>query len=171
MLCQGAQRGDAELTPVFQLNEFGIRDFGLYAVNSLRLEKAYRSWGAELTNEVTLIDADMERFIRFGKGDFIGREATLGQRDRTLQLIYFSLDPGDSDVQGGEPIFAGGQCVGVTTSGGYGHYVRQSLGFGYVPPSVADSGTALTVELLGQRRRATVRKEPVHDPANARLRA
>ena len=151
--------------------ESGIRNFGLYAVNSLRLEKAYRSWGAELTNEVTLIDAAMERFIRFGKGDFVGREATLRQRDRTLQLIYFSLDPGDSDVQGGEPIFAGGQCVGVTTSGGYGHYVRQSLGFGYVPPSVADSGAALTVELLGQRRRATVLDEPVHDPANVRLRA
>ena len=71
----------------------GIRNFGLYAVNSLRLEKAYRSWGAELTNEVTMIDAAMERFIKFDKGDFIGREATLRQRDRTLQLIYFSLDP------------------------------------------------------------------------------
>ena len=151
--------------------EFGIRNFGLYAVNSLRLEKAYRSWGAELTNEVTMIDAAMERFIKFDKGDFTGREATLQQEDRTLQLIYFSLDPGDSDVQGGEPIFAGDRCVGVTTSGGYGHFVRQSLGFGYVPPSLAEPGTALTVELLGQRRQATVRKDPVHDPANLRLRA
>ena len=150
---------------------FGIRNFGLYAVNSLRLEKAYRSWGVELTNEVTMIDSSMERFIKFDKGDFIGREATLQQRDRTLQLIYFSLDPGDSDVQGGEPIFAGERCVGVTTSGGYGHFVRQSLGFGYVPPSLAEPGTALTVDVLGQRRRATVRKAPVHDPANVRLRA
>ena len=151
--------------------EFGIRNFGLYAVNSLRLEKAYRSWGAELTNEVTMIDAAMERFIKFDKGDFTGREATLQQEDRTLQLIYFSLDPGDSDVQGGEPIFAGERCVGVTTSGGYGHFVRQSLGFGYVPPSLAEPGTALTVDVLGQRRQATVRKDPVHDPANVRLRA
>ena len=151
--------------------EFGIRNFGLYAVNSLRLEKAYRGWGAELTNEVTMIDAAMERFIKFDKGDFIGREATLQQQDRTLQLIYFSLDPGDSDVQGGEPIFASDRCVGVTTSGGYGHFVRQSLGFGYVLPSLAEPGTALTVDVLGQRRHATVRKDPVHDPANVRLRA
>ena len=151
--------------------EFGIRNFGLYAVNSLRLEKAYRSWGVELTNEVTMIDAAMERFIKFDKGDFVGREATLGQRDRTLQLIYFALDDGDADVQGGEPIFDGERCVGVTTSGGYGHFVRQSLGFGYVPPSLAGPATALTVEVLGQRRRVTVLDEPVHDPANARLRA
>jgi len=151
--------------------EFGIRNFGLYAVNSMRLEKAYRSWGVELTNEVTMIDAAMERFIKFDKGDFIGREATLRQRDRTLQLIYFSLDPGDADVQGGEPIFVGEQCVGVTTSGGYGHFVRQSLGFGYVPPSLAGPDAGLTVDILGQLRRATVLDEPVYDPANARLRA
>ena len=151
--------------------DFGIRNFGLYAVNSLRLEKGYRSWGAELTNEVTMTDAAMERFIKFDKGDFVGREATLGQQDRTLQLIYFSLDPGEADLQGGEPIFAGEECVGVTTSGGYGHFVRQSLGFGYVPPAVADSGAELTVEVLGQRRRATLLDEPAHDPANERLRA
>ena len=151
--------------------EFGIRDFGLYAVNSLRLEKAYRGWGAELTNEVTLIDADMERFIKFDKGEFTGREATLGQRDRELQLIYFSLESGDADVQGGEPIFSGERCVGVTTSGGYGHNVRQSLGFGYVPPALAEPGTELTVEVLGQRRRTFLHKDPVYDPANERLRA
>ena len=154
--------------------EHGIRDFGLYAVNSLRLEKAYRSWGAELTNEVTLIDAAMERFIKFDKGDFVGREATLHsrqKRDRTLQLIYFSLDPGNADIQGGEPIFAGDRCVGVTTSGGYGHCVDRSLGFGYVPPALAGPGNSLTVEVLGQRRQATVREDPIYDPANRRLRA
>ncbi|MXY89991.1 MAG: FAD-dependent oxidoreductase [Gammaproteobacteria bacterium] len=151
--------------------EYGIRNFGLYAVNSLRLEKAYRGWGAELTNEVTLIDADMERFIKFDKGDFTGREATLNQGDRELQLIYFSLDSGDADVQGGEPIFTGESCVGVTTSGGYGHYVRQSLGFGYVPPALAEPGAALTVEVLGRRRQISLLAEPVHDPANERLRA
>ena len=151
--------------------EFSLRNFGLYAVNSLRLEKAYRGWGAELTNEITLADAAMKRFIRFDKGDFIGREATLEQTDRTWQLIYFSLDPGDADVQGGEPIYAGERCVGVTTSGGYGHFVQQSLGFGFVPPSLAGPGTALTVDVLGQRRQATVHRDPVYDPANHRLRA
>ena len=152
--------------------EHGIRNFGLYAVNSLRLEKAYRSWGAELTNEVTMFEAAMDRFIKLDKGDFIGREATLRslEGDRALQLVYFSLDAADADVQGGEPIFAGDRCVGVTTSGGYGHAVGQSLGFGYVPPSLAVPGNGLTVDVLGQRRQVTIHKDPVYDPANHRLR-
>ena len=149
---------------------FGIANFGLYALNSLRIEKAYRGWGAELTNEVTMIDADMERFIKFDKEDFTGKEATLKQQDRTMQLVYFEVDATDSDVRGGEPIFDGDTCVGVTTSGGYGHFVQKSLGFGYVAPALAKPGTQLGVDLLGERRQARVLKEPAYDPANERLR-
>ena len=61
---------------------FGMANFGLYAVNSLRMEKAYRGWGAELTNEVTMLDSRMERFIKFDKEDFVGKQATLEQRER-----------------------------------------------------------------------------------------
>ena len=149
---------------------FGMADFGLYAVNSLRLEKAYRGWGAELTNEVTMTDADMTRFLRLDKEDFTGKQATLAQRDRTLQLVYFDVDASDSDVRGGEPLYHGSECVGVTTSGGYGHYVRKSLGFGYVPPQLAAPGTNLDVTLLGERRRVTVLEQPAYDPDNERLR-
>jgi dimethylglycine dehydrogenase len=153
--------------------EYEIADFGLYAVNSLRIEKAYRGWGAELTNEVTMLDADMERFIKLDKDDFIGRDATLAERDakRALQLIYFEVDATDSDVRGGEPIFLGDDCVGVTTSGGYGHHVGKSLGFGYVGPELAAPGTELTVGLLDERCRAIVLADPAYDPANERLRA
>ena len=162
--------------------DFGLADFGLYAVNSLRLEKAYRGWGAELTNEVTMFDADMARFLRLDKGDFVGRQATLEQQQRTagdtgdglesvpFQLVYFEVDASDSDVRGGEPLYHGDECVGVTTSGGYGHYVRKSLGFGYVPPALAQPGAELGVDLLGERRPARVLKDPVYDPANERLR-
>jgi dimethylglycine dehydrogenase len=154
-------------------NAFGIADFGLYAVNSLRIEKGYRGWGAELTNEVTMIDADMQRFIKLDKDDFTGKDATLAQKDkdRTLQLIYFEVDATDSDVRGNEPIFSGAQCVGLTTSGGYGHFVKKSLGFGYVTPNLAKPGTELEIGLLDDRCKATVIKEPAHDPANERLRA
>ncbi len=164
---------------------FGMANFGLYAVNSLRLEKAYRGWGAELTNEVTLLDADMARFIKLDKEDFTGRQATLEQQQRiagdglksvpldrqaTLQLVYFEVDATDSDVRGGEPLFHGDTCAGVTTSGGYGHYVQKSLGFGYVSPQLTEPGTELDVDLLGQRCRATILQDPVYDPANERLR-
>ena len=177
---------------------FGLTDFGLYAVNSLRLEKGYRGWGAELTNEVTMIDADMARFLRLDKDDFTGKRATLEQQARIagdtgdgsgdgpppttcggmlksvplppLRLVYFEVDATDSDVRGREPLYHGDACVGVTTSGGYGHYVRKSLGFGYVPPALAQPGTELGVDLLGERRPARVLKDPVYDPANERLR-
>jgi len=154
-------------------SKFGITDFGLYAVNSLRIEKAYRGWGAELTNEVTMIDADMQRFLKLDKDDFTGRDATLAQQDvaRTLQLIYFEVDVTDSDVRGNEPIFAGARCVGLTTSGGYGHFVNKSLGFGYVTPDLAAPGTELEIGLLDERCKARVLGEPAHDPANKRLRA
>jgi dimethylglycine dehydrogenase len=74
-------------------------------------------------------------------------------------------------VRGNEPIFCADQCVGLTTSGGYGHFVKKSLGFGYVTPNLAEPGTELEVGLLDDRCKATVIKEPAHDPANKRLRA
>jgi dimethylglycine dehydrogenase len=153
--------------------EFGITNFGLYAVDSLRMEKAYRGWGAELTNEVTMIDADMERFIKLDKADFVGKEATLRQQqeERLFQLVYFEIEATDSDVHGGEPIFIADKCIGITTSGGYGHFVQKSLGFGYVDPGNSAPGTELDVDLLGARCRATVLKDPVYDPENKRLRA
>jgi len=152
--------------------EFGIADFGLYAVNSLRIEKAYRGWGAELTNEVTMLDAAMERFLKLDKADFVGKRATEEQGERSLQLIYFEVDARDADVRGGEPIWLDEACVGVTTSGGYGHAVQKSLGFGYVHPKNAAPGTAMAVDLVGRRCPITVLEpEPVYDPANARLRA
>jgi dimethylglycine dehydrogenase len=152
--------------------EFGIADFGLYAVNSLRIEKAYRGWGGELTNEVTMLDADMERFLKLDKDDFTGKAATQAQagEDRTLQLIYFEIDTSDSDVRGNEPIFAADQCVGLTTSGGYGYAVEKSLGFGYVTPELSQADTELEVALLGERYTARVLANPAYDPDNERIR-
>ena len=140
----------------------GIADFGLYAVNSLRIEKGYRGWGAELTNEVTMIDADMQRFIKFEKDDFTGKAATLAQKeeDRSLQLVYFEVDANDSDVRGNEPIFSGDDVIGLTTSGGYGHFTGKSLGFGYVPPALSAPGTVLQVGLLDERCSARVITRP-----------
>jgi dimethylglycine dehydrogenase len=149
----------------------GIRNVGLYAVNSLRMEKAYRGWGAELTNEVTLLDADMERFAALGKKEFTGSEATQKQagKERHFHLVYLDVAAVDSDVRGGEPVFLDEQCVGVTTSGAYGHHVGKSLAFAYVGPGQSAPGTCLGVDLLGERYAATVLAEPVYDPENLRL--
>ena len=153
--------------------EHGIADFGAYAVDSLRMEKAYRGWGAELTNEITLVEADMERFAAFGKDDFTGKAAMqrVKQAGIATQLVYVEVEPGNCDVHGGEPVLANGKAVGVTTSGAYGHYTGRSLGFAYVEPRLAAPGTTFAIDLLGEPRAATVLAEAVYDPANERLRA
>ena len=142
--------------------EHGIADFGVYAVDSLRMEKAYRGWGAELTNEITLVEADMERFAAFDKDDFVGRTATqrVKQAGVVTQLVYVEVEPGDCDVHGGEPVIANGQVVGVTTSGAYGHYTGRSLGFAYVEPHLAAPGSTFSIDVLGEPRAATVLAEP-----------
>ena len=152
--------------------EAGICNVGLYAINSLRMEKAYRAWGSELTNEVTLLDADMKRFAALDHKEFVGSEATRKQADteRQFDLVYLDVAAVDSDVRGGEPVYLDGQCVGVATSGAYGHYVGKSLAFAYVGPDQSVPGTCLEVDLLGERCAATVLAEPVYDPDNQRIR-
>jgi dimethylglycine dehydrogenase len=147
----------------------GIADFGLYALNSLRMEKAYRGWGAELTNEVTMLEADMARFFGSGKEDFVGKTATETGEAGPLRLVYFEVDAQDADVRGGEPIFLNDTCIGVTTSGGYGYTVEKSLGFGYVPPEQSAPGSIIDIGLLDARCQATVLAEPIYDSANERL--
>ena len=149
----------------------GLRLFGTYAMNSLRMEKAYRGWGAELTNEVDMFEASMERFIRLDKTDFIGRQASLGHRQRgpRIKLVYLEIEAKDSDALGNEPIYCGEKLVGLTTSGAYGHAVRKSLAFGYVEPDLARTGEAFDVLMLGERRGARIIPEPAYDAQNARL--
>lgn len=155
--------------------EFGIANFGTYAVNSMRMEKAYKGWGTELTNEITMIEADLERFFSTTKDDFIGKTATLkvkeNQADMALKIVYLDVELGDNDVAGGEPVFAGGKPVGVTTSGGYGHTTGKSLGFAYIEPQHATEGTELTLDMIGETRKAKVIIYPVWDPEAKRSRA
>ena len=152
--------------------EFGIANFGVYALNSLRLEKGYRGWGAELTNEITMTEADMERFLKLDKDDFIGRRAALKSKadGPRSSLVYMVVDADDSDCAGNEPVIAGDCVIGVTTSGGYGHAVAKSIAFAYVEPPFSSPGTSFEVRLLGRSYKATVMAEPLYDPQNLRMR-
>ncbi len=113
--------------------QHGIANFGTYAVNAMRMEKAFRAWGSELTTEVTLFEADIERFVSLDKGEFICREALLaGKRDGLRwRLVYLAVDAGDADPIGNEPVYDGDRLVGITTGGAYGHTVKQTLAFAY----------------------------------------
>jgi dimethylglycine dehydrogenase len=152
--------------------EFDIGHFGTYAVNSMRMEKAYKGWGSELTNEITPIEADIERFVKLDK-DFTGKGAVLQRKQDGARgkIVYLEVAPGDNDAVGGEPVTIGDRVVGLTTSGGYGHRVKKSLAFAYVDPDSAEPGTKMTVWLLGEGREATVMADPAYDAASDRLRA
>jgi dimethylglycine dehydrogenase len=148
----------------------GIKLFGTYAMNALRMEKAYRAWGGELTNEVTMIEGSMERFVDFRK-DFIGKAGTLKSRQEgpRLKLVYLEIAATDSDCRGNEPLYRGDRLVGITTGGAHGHAVEKSLAFAYVEPDLAATAGELAVELYGVRHAARVIAEPAYDPDNARL--
>jgi len=149
---------------------FGIVNYGLYAVNSMRMEKAYKAWSSELTNELTLPEADMSRFMDLEKQDFIGKRATQAGSERPLKIVYVEVDAGDTDARGGEPVFDADRCIGVTTSGAYGHRVKKSLAFACVPPQHAAPGSTFELLIQGERRRATVLEHAAFDPANSRMR-
>jgi dimethylglycine dehydrogenase len=147
--------------------------FGTYAMNSLRMEKAYRSWGSELTSEIDMFEAGLDRFIRLDKPEFIGRQASKAAKQRgvRIELVYLAIDALDSDCAGNEPVYAGDSLVGLTTSGAYGHAVEKSLAFAYVDPAFTTPGTTFDILLLGERRHAVVLPEAAWDAANLRPRA
>jgi dimethylglycine dehydrogenase len=150
--------------------QFGIANYGLYAVNTMRIEKGYKAWSSELTNELNMLEADMARFINFNKPDFVGKAATLEQPARPLKIVYAQIQATDTDARGGEPVLTGDRCIGVTTSGGYGHRVQKSLAFACVPPEFAAPGSRFDVLIQGERRAATVLAAPAFDPDNSRMR-
>ena len=153
----------------------GLVHFGAYAMNVMRMEKGYKAWGSELTTEITPIEARLERFVDF-EGEFTGKEMVVARRDQTdplaTVLVYCEVDAGDNDVRGNEPAYgADGEVMGIATSGTWGHTVAKSLAFVYVTPEYEEPGSSFELELLGERRTATVLAEPAYDPANAALRA
>jgi dimethylglycine dehydrogenase len=153
--------------------DVGLVDFGLRAMDSLRLEKAYRAWGSDINTEVTPLEAGLERFVAFDKGDFIGREALLRQRREGVRkrLATLEVDADDADCWGNEALWAGDRVAGITTSGGYGYWLGRSLAVAYLDAELARPGTRLAVEILGDRRPAVVLAEPPFDPENLRPRS
>ena len=152
--------------------EFGIGMVGMRAMESLRIEKSYRMWGSDLTPDYTPFEAGLDRFVRMNKGDFIGKEALARQIEAGVPNRFVTLEVHgvtDADPLGNEPLFDGGTLVGRATAGSFGHVVGKSLALAYVKPAYADVGAAMEIEILGERRRATVLGESPYDPENRRL--
>ena len=148
--------------------EFGIANYGLYASNTMRVEKGYKAWGSELTNELTMIEAGMDRFINFKKDDFVGKQATLDAPDR-FKIVYGEVAATNVDVRGGEPCMVDGACIGLTTSGSYGYRTGKSLFFACVPLEHAAPGSGFAIQLQGELCDAAVLEHPAYDPDNAKM--
>ncbi|MCB1883641.1 MAG: GcvT family protein [Geminicoccaceae bacterium] len=151
----------------------GLRDFGLYAMDSMRLDKGYPAWKADLETGYTPFDASLDRFVDLAKPDFVGRAALLEERARgpAWRLVPLVLDdPGDADAPFCAPVYEADARVGLVTSGGWSHTLNQSLALAYVRPRLAAEGTRLAVDVLGGRRPATVAGGAPFDPGNGRLR-
>jgi dimethylglycine dehydrogenase len=153
--------------------DLGLGDVGIYAVDSLRLEKCYRSWKQELTTEFSALAAGLDRFVRLNKGDYPGRAALLRERERGLsdRLVPLLVDAEDADAPSTATVFDGDSRVGIVTSGGFGHRIARSIALAYVRADVAQPHRELAIDIYGHRCPAVVAREPLYDPANLRLRA
>jgi dimethylglycine dehydrogenase len=155
--------------------EFRIGMAGMRAMESLRMEKSYRMWGSDMTPDYTPFEAGLDRFVRIGKGDFIGREALQKQLAAGVPNRFVTLEihgVTDADPLGNEPLFdEKGTMVGRATSGYYGHVLKKSLAIGYVKAPHAGVGTRLQIEILGERKKATVLIDSPYDPENRDLKA
>ncbi len=153
---------------------FGIRDFGLYAMDSLRVDKCYRGWKSDLESGYTPLEASLDRFVDAKKPSFVGREALLAEiaRGPAQRFVPLTFDEdGDAEAPYCAQVFQGDTNIGLTTSGVWSHTLKKSVALAYVRADQAAPGTKLQVNVLGRLRAATVQQEPLYDPANTRLRA
>lgn len=153
----------------------GAKPFGMYALNSLRIEKGYRTWKGDLSTDYSLLEGGLERFVKLDKPqDFPGKAAIQAEKQRGVKKSFVTLivDAGEADAPYMSCIWKDGEIVGETTSGDWGYRVNASIALGMVRADLAVPGTGLEVEIYGEKYRAVVQKdEPLWDPANARLRA
>jgi dimethylglycine dehydrogenase len=148
--------------------------YGLYAMDSMRLEKGYRGWKGDLSSEFSPLASGMDRFVKLGKPAFPGRDAL--QREAAegppTRFCVIVLDPADgTEAPYGAIVRAGGEAVGLVTSGGHGHRTGRSIAFAYVRPDHAKPGCRLSIDIFGEARPGMVVPEIIFDPENRRLRA
>lgn len=151
--------------------DLGLRLFGARALHSMRLEKGFGTWAREYRPIYGPLEAGLSRFVAYDKEDFVGRSAALDERGSggRLRLCAFSVDAGDADAIGDEPIFVEGRPLGWVTSGGYSHTCGTSVALGYVPKEAAEDAR-FEIEIIGERRPAARLAAPLFDPRGLRMR-
>jgi len=149
--------------------EHGLVAGGYKAIDSLRLEKGYRVWGADISSEDNPYEAGLGFAVKLDK-DFLGKEALVAAGEPERRLACLVLDDPRSVALGSEPVRIDGELVGRVTSGGYGYTVERSIAYAYVPAAAAVPGRRVEVEIFGEWVAGEVAAEPLFDPDGARLR-
>ncbi|MCL6706477.1 FAD-dependent oxidoreductase [Pseudomonas sp. R2.Fl] len=156
--------------------DLGLKLCGLHTLDSCRIEKAFRHFGHDITDEDHVLEAGLGFAVRTGKGDFIGRDAVLKKQDEglTRRLVQFRLTDPEPLVFHNEALVRDGRIVGTVTSGNYGHFLGGAIGLGYVPcagESEADVlSSAYEIEVAGERFKAEASLKPMYDPKAERVR-
>ncbi len=151
--------------------DYGITALGTGAFDSLRLEKGYRSWGTDIHADYNPYEAGIGFTVKFGKGDFIGRDALekIISNGITRKLSCITLDADEHAVMGKEPILDGDSVIGYVTSANFGHTIGKPIAYGYLPISHTEPGTKVDILYFGDRLSGTVAKEPLYDPPGSKL--
>jgi glycine cleavage system T protein len=152
--------------------EHGLVAGGYKAIDSCRLEKGYRVWGADITPEDNPYEAGLDFAVKLDKGDFIGRDALAAANERGLErkLACLVLADPRAIALGSEPVRIDGELVGRVTSGGYGYTVEHSIAYAYVPAGNAEPGQPVEVEIFGEWISGEVAAEPLYDAAGELIR-
>ncbi|MGZ5340865.1 MAG: GcvT family protein [Solirubrobacterales bacterium] len=146
---------------------------GYRAIDSMRLEKGYRVWGADITPDETPYEGGVGFCVKLDKpGGFIGRDALAAAKEEgpRTRLRCITLADERSVALGNEPVRIGGEIQGRVTTGGYGYTVGSSIAYAYVPPDRAEPGTAVEIEIFGEWIEGEIAAEPLFDPKGERIR-
>ncbi|MBZ9890279.1 FAD-dependent oxidoreductase [Mesorhizobium sp. BR1-1-3] len=156
--------------------DVGLKLCGLHTLDSCRIEKAFRHFGHDITDEDNVLEAGLGFAVKTAKGDFIGRDAVLRKKEAGLsrRLVQFRLKDPEPLLFHNEAILRDGKIVGPITSGNYGHHLGGAVGLGYVPcegESEADVlASSYEIEIAGERFAAEASLKPMYDPKSERTR-
>lgn len=157
------------------IRDAGATPFGMFALDSMRIEKGYRTWKGDLSTDYTMFEGGLGRFVRLGKEqDFPGKAALQAEQQQGSKKGFVTLvvEAPFADAPYMSTVWKDGEVVGETTSGNFGYRVNKSIALGVVRSDLVEPGTELEVEIYGERCKAVVQPDqPLWDPENERLRA
>ena len=150
----------------------GLTMFGALAVESMRMEKGYLHWKADILTEFDPFETGLDRFVTLDKDAFVGKDALVARRAAgpVKRLVSMTLDDDTAPAHGGASVMQGNRVIGTVTSGGWGYRVGKNIAYAFVDPEFATQGTAFEIDVLGKRVAAAVVAPGLYDPEMARVR-